>query len=354
MKNYLRNDLIDLVPYDEGDRTRIYKYKLDANESPWDIPERVKKALAKEIMSGGNFNRYPDSNCTLLRKYIGQYCNVFPEQVVVGSGSDEIIQILVTAFVNKGDYVICPTPSFGMYRIFTSISGGKSVEIPLAKNFQYDTENINSAINKHKPKLVFLCSPNNPTGNVIEVNQVLEITKNFDGIVVVDEAYGEFTQGTMISLLDECPNLVVLKTFSKALGLAGLRIGYCICAPELAKQISKVKPPYNVNSFSQKAAIMTLENQDIVKERISEILRQREFLYQTLKQIPGIDVYPSEANFLLIRVPNGTMTWKKLMDKGILVRNFSHNPHLENCLRVTVGDQMANQCFIDAMKEIMG
>jgi len=353
MKNYLRNDLIDLVPYDEGDSTITYKYKLDANECPWDIPKRVKEILAKEIMDGGNLNRYPDSNSTLLREAIGEYCNVSSQQIIVGSGSDELIQILVTAFVDKGESVIFPVPSFGMYKIFTLIAGGKPVEIPLGEDFKYNIEVIKSAICKYNPKLVFLCSPNNPTGNIIGTNEVLEIAKNFEGIVVVDEAYGEFTQETSVNIIDKCPNLVVLKTFSKALGLAGLRIGYSISTPELAKQISKVKPPYNINSFSQKAAIITLENLDTVKKRVNEILQQKEFLYQALKDIRGIKVYPSEANFLLIHVPNGDIVYKKLMNKGILVRNFSKNPYLENCIRVTVGDQIANKAFIDAMKEIM-
>ncbi len=352
MKNYLRNDLVDLVPYAEEEKI-LAKYKLDTNESPWDIPSRVREALVKEIMDGSNFNRYPDSNSTLLREAIGEYCNVSSKQVVVGSGSDELIQMLVTAFIDKGDTVVFPTPSFSMYKIFTLIAGGRPVEIPLGIDFKYNVEDIKSAICKYGSKLVFLCSPNNPTGNIIGTNDVLEIAQNFDGIVVVDEAYGEFTQKSTINLIDKCPNIIVLKTFSKALGLAGLRIGYSISTPALAKQISKVKPPYNINSFSQKAAIITLENLDIVKKRVYEILKQREFLYQALINIPGIKVYPSEANFLLIHVPNGDSTWQKLIEKGILVRNFSQNPYLKNCLRVTIGDQIANQALVDALKEIM-
>jgi len=353
MKNYLRSDLMDLAPYEEGGSEITYKYKLDANESPWDIPDRVKEALARKIMDRANFNRYPDSNSTLLREAIGEYCNVSPNKVIVGSGSDELIQILTTAFVDKGDSVIFPAPSFGMYKIFTLIAGGRPVEIPLDVDFKYSIEAFKSAIYQYKPKLVFICSPNNPTGNIIKANEVLEIAKDFDGIVVVDEAYGEFTQGTAVNLIDKCSNLVVLKTFSKALGLAGLRIGYSISAPELAKQILKVKPPYNINSFSQQAAIITLENFDIVKKRVHEILKQREFLYQALRDMKGIKVYPSEANFLLIRVPNGNHVWQKLLDRGILVRNFSQSPYLENCLRVTIGGHKANQAVIDAMREIM-
>ena len=353
MRNYLRDELINLMAYNEGEGTNTVRYKLDANECPWDMSDLVRKALVKEIIDGPKFNIYPDSNSYYLRKSIGKYCKVSPDQIIVGSGSDELIQMLVTAFVGQGDTVICPAPSFGMYKIFTLIAGGRPVEVPLDKDFQYNPDDFASAISKHKPKLMFLCSPNNPTGNVIELNQVLKMVKDFDGIVVVDEAYGEFTKKTSLDLIDECPNIIVLRTFSKALGLAGLRIGYSVCQSELASQISKVKPPYNLNSFSQRAAIITLENMDTVNKRISKILEQRDLLYQALKGMPSIKVYPTEGNFLLIRVPDGNSTWEKLMDRGILVRNFSHNPYLENCLRITIGDETANQVFLEAIKEIM-
>ncbi len=351
MKIYLREDLVDLKPYDAEEIP--YAYKMDANESPWDLPLEVRQVLAQDLIEGGQLNRYPDSNSTRLRQSIGKYLGVSSKQVVVGAGSDELIQILTTAFVDKGDRVIYPTPSFGMYRIFTQIAGGVPVEVALEQDYEYDLDSFRLALTKHNPKLVFICSPNNPTGNMVEHEKLKDFICEFPGIVVVDEAYGEFTRETMIGWIDQLPNLVVLRTFSKAFGLAGLRIGYCLCNKELANQINRVKPPYNINSFSQKAAILTLENMDIVRERIDEILKQRELMYSALKGIDGIKVYPSQANFLLVQVPDGNSVWQGLYDRGILVRNFSNSPYLQNCLRVTVADEKANQSFIKAMKEIL-
>ena len=351
MKNYLREDLIGLKPYDaEG---KPYVHKMDANEGPWDLPQGVREALAKDLIEGSHFNRYPDSNATNLREAIGKYCGVSPDQIIVGAGSDELIQVLITGSVNKGDRVIYPTPSFGMYRIFTLIAGGIPIEVPLGQEYEYNIDGFYGAISKHNPKLIFICSPNNPTGNTIDPKGLKNLIRDFSGIVAVDEAYGEFTNETVLKWIEEFPNLVVLRTFSKAFGLAGLRIGYCVCSPELAYQINRVKPPYNINSFSQNAAILALENINIVKKRIEIIIEQRKLMYHALKEMNGIKVYPSEANFLLIQVPHGNSVWQELLDRGILVRDFSDYPYLEGCLRVTVADEHANRDFIHAMMQIL-
>jgi histidinol-phosphate aminotransferase len=351
MINYLRDDLIDIKSYDVEAENHVYK--MDANESPWDLPESIRKTLAEELMNGNQFNRYPDSNASRLRQAIGKYCNVSPDQIIVGSGSDELIGMLITAFLDKDDAVVYPTPSFSMYRYFTLIAGGKPVEVPLGKQFQYDLDIYTPVICKYNPKVLFLCSPNNPTGNVLEPDRAKDIIQSFPGVVVVDEAYVEFTNKTILDYVSEYPNLVVLRTFSKAFGLAGLRIGYCVSNSSLINQIRKVKPPYNISSFSQRVATLTLENIDMIKGRLREIIKQREFLFEALKEISSIKVYPSEANFFLIQVKDGNSIWRKLLDRGFMVRNFTDHPYLENCLRITVADEVTNRKFLKVLMDIV-
>jgi len=273
MKNYLREDLRGFKPYEAYQQE--YKYKLDANESPWDLPEKIRIQLSKEIIKGCSFNRYPDSEATDLREAIAQYCDVESENIIVGSGSDELIHILISAFVEKGDNVLCPTPSFGMYKIFTKIAGGNPVEFPLDTAYKYQLNTIMKAIEKYHPKMIFLCTPNNPTGNSMSLSDIKKILKVSPGIVVIDEAYMEFGNKSIAKDILNYPNGIVLRTFSKAMGLAGLRIGYSICNRELASQVYNVKPPYNVNTFSQRAALLCLENLDIIRQRISYIKEQR-------------------------------------------------------------------------------
>lgn len=351
MINYLRKDLWDLKPYDANQQE--CKYKLDANESPWDLPEKIRAKLSNEILKGMNFNHYPDSDATELRKAIARYCNVDPENIIVGSGSDELIHTIISAFIEKGDTVLCPNPSFGMYKIFTKIAGGSPIEVPLDKDYKYQPDLILEMANKYKPKVIFLCTPNNPTGNSIPSSDIKTILDKFSGIVVIDEAYIEFAANSLAEDILKYPNGIVLRTFSKALGMAGLRIGYSISNKDLALQIYRAKPPYNVNTFSQKVAVLVLENIDIINKRISYIKEQRRKLVASLNRIEGIYSYPTEANFVLIKVPDGDKVYNALLERGILVRNFSNHPLLENCLRITVGDEDANKAFYRALKEII-
>ncbi len=351
MVEFVRDDLKDLKPYKAHNIP--HKIKLDANESPYDLPDEIRQQLAKELMEGCRFNRYPDSDATALRQAISRYCGVSPDEVMVGAGSDELIRIIISAFVGKGDAVLSPAPSFTMYGIFTRIAGGMLVEVPLDDNFDYDMSGFYKAIEQHKPKLIFICSPNNPTGNVIDKYELIKLVTAFNGIVVVDEAYGEFLGESVASWMVNYPNAAVLKTFSKAFGLAGLRVGYLIGNRELVEEIYAVKPPYNLNSFSQRAAQLVLENVDIFSSRIAAIVDERERLYEKLRAIKGIDVFPSKANFLLIKVPDGEMVYKKLIGEGILVRNFPDEPRLKNCLRVTIGTKQENEAFLQTLRRIL-
>ncbi|HZJ57765.1 MAG TPA: histidinol-phosphate transaminase [Clostridia bacterium] len=348
--NYLRRDLMNLKAYDAEEKSCIYK--MDANESPWDLPDSFREILARDLMDGKDFNRYPDSKSTNLRRAIGEHWGVSSDQVIVGAGSDELIQILITGFAGKGEGVAYPTPSFGMYQIFTLIAGATPMPIELGEGYEYDMEAFTSAISKYNPKVLFICNPNNPTGNLMDPDQLKKLINAFPGVVVIDEAYGEFAKASMIEYAIQVPNLVVLRTFSKAFGLAGLRVGYCITSPELASQINRVMPPYNLNTFSQDAAVLALANREQMDIRVKKIIEQRQIMYNALGKIDGLRIYPSQANFLLIKVPRGHLTWQQLLDRGILVRDFSGEPYLRDCLRVTIACEEANRAFISSMYEI--
>ena len=351
MKVYLRSGLRDLKPYKANDVP--YRIKMDANESPYDLPGVVKKQLARELLEDSGFNLYPDSDAAVLRESKSGYCKVHPDEIIVGAGSEELIQVIIKAFIDRGEMVLYPDPSFGMYGIFTRNAGGIPVEVPLNDDFSYDTDGFHKAIEQHKPKLIFICSPNNPTGNILELDRLRGLLENFNGIVVVDEAYGEFCSHSAIEYIAQYPNLVVLKTFSKAMGLAGLRIGYLIANKGLVEQISIVKPPYNVSSISQRAARLVLENIDIIRERISKIVAERERLYGKLSRMNGISVYPSNTNFLLLKANGAGKICERLMQEGILVRSFAGNGRLKDCLRVTVGTAEDNDTFLQVLEQIL-
>lgn len=351
MTEYLRKDLKNLTPYTIEHIP--YKIKLDANESPFDLPQSVRKALSAEVIGGLNFNRYPDSDSYILREKLAHNLALHTSQLMVGTGSDELLQIIINAFVSKNDTVLCPHPSFGMYAVFTRIAGGIPVNVQFDEDFAYDMERIFDYIREHKPKMVFLCSPNNPTGNVIDRKDVLDLLNSYNGIVALDEAYVEFGGNSLIRELVEYPNAIVLRTFSKAFGLAGLRVGYLAACKELAEDLYRVKPPYNMSSFSQRAACIMLDNIEIINERAAEIIRSREKMFRSLKGINGLKPYPSQANFILAKFEDAEGVYGRLLKSGILVRNFQNNHLIRDCLRITVGENHENDNLIGSLQQIM-
>lgn len=348
---YLRKDLQNLLPY-KADNKR-YKVELNSNESPFDIPDDTKKRLISHINSGNIFRKYPDPDAVHLRKAIAKYCNVGLENTLVASGSDELIHMITNAFVDKGEYVLCPTPSFGMYEIYTQLAGGKPVKIQLGENYNFDPDSFLAAGDKYNAKMVFICNPNNPTGTVTDKKDIEYIAKNFNGVVVIDEAYFEFYGNTMIDLASKYDNIIILRTFSKAFGLAGLRIGYLIANKDLVDEVYITKSPYNINTFSQLAALELLKDFHIAKERIDYIVTERERLYEKLKSLDKVKVIPSKANFLLIKLDNSQYVYEKLLQAGILVRSFSENSPLSNCLRVSIGNKEENILFFNTLKSVL-
>lgn len=318
------------------------RIKLDANESPYGFTDAVSKT------SGIKTNRYPDPEAKALKRLIAKDLGVKTENILFGNGSDELIYYLITTF---GGPVSCPVPTFSMYGIIGQALGEKKIEVPLDNDFDLDIDRFLVAIKKGIPKLVFLSSPNNPTGNCFSTDRILKIIEASQGLVIVDEAYQPFASETgMLPLLKDYRNLVIMRTLSK-IGLAALRLGFMIADPEIIEEVNKVRLPFNVNTFSQTVATAVLKGKKELRAFIKTVVTERERLLDGLEKIEGITPFPSEANFVLFRVHDPDFVYAALLKKGILLRNIKDV--VKGCLRVTVGTPRENIAFLKALKEIV-
>lgn len=319
------------------------KVKLDANESPYGFKEALK--VLKSIKT----NRYPDPEARFLKKIVSRDFRIKTENILLGNGSDELIYYLITTF---GGPVLYPIPTFSMYGIIAQAIGEKRIEVPLDEEFDLDINKILKTIRKEKPKLIFLSSPNNPTGNCFSLDRILRIIESSSlSIVVVDEAYQPFASVKgFIPLLEDYKNLVIMRTLSK-IGLAGLRVGFLIANEKIINEVNKVRLPFNINSLSQTVAIEVLKDRKILKSYIKSIISERNRLFNELAKIKGIRLYPSEANFILFRVKEPDRIYERLLEKGVLVRNIKGVA--DGCLRVTVGTPEENRIFVKVLKEVI-
>jgi len=313
---------------------------LDANENSYGSP------------LDESFNRYPDPLQWLLKDEISKIKGVPSQNIFIGNGSDEIIDIAFRVFCepSKDNVIICP-PTYGMYKVCAAINDIEVQEILLTEEFQLDVSKILDAVNEHT-KLLFICSPNNPTGNNMRRMDIELLLNNFSGVVIIDEAYINFSrQKTFIQELIEYENLIVMQTLSKAWGLAALRLGLGFTSEKIIDLFNKVKPPYNINQSSQKLGIKALENINKVNENIKKTVEQRNFVLQQLSQFNFIQkIFPSDANFILIRVKDANRLYQYLLSKEIIIRNRSKEPLCENCLRITIGTALENETLINALK----
>ena len=310
---------------------------LDANENPYDDE---------------NLNRYPDPNQIALRHSLSEYVDAPIENIFVGSGSDEIIDLLIRLFCRPGrDEVLIIEPTYGMYRVCAEVNGINVSTCLLNDEFDIEMSTLRSALSR-KTKIVFCCSPNNPTGNRLSVTELLEYTKSEGIITVIDEAYLEFSKTDSVSRLrDEYPNLVVLRTLSKAWGLAGIRLGYAVAAPEIVSYLMSIKLPYNVNVLSSNSALEALSNRTNMEKKLSEIISERKRLIGEFNKLTVFEeVYPSEANFILLKSEYSEKIKQTLAGNGILVRDRSADPLLENCLRISVGTPEQNDKLLSVLK----
>jgi len=325
--------------------------KLEANENFF-IPRDFFSQIFGELEGELDPRLYPQSEKMELINALSEYLALPSECFVVGNGSDELIETVVRAFLRRSERCISISPTFAMYRIIVEAQGNKYDTVPLGEEFSLDADALLSKI-RSETVLCVLCSPNNPTGNQFELNSVRKIVEEFKGIVVVDEAYVEFAPLSIKDAIEEFNNLIVLRTFSKAFGLAGLRIGYALTCPKLASALRRVQLPYNVNKFSMRVASKVLERRDVVLDAAEGVKTERRRLIKRLKEITGIKAFNSDANFVLVKTEkDAEAIFRGLRDEGILVRNIGDIPNLGKCLRITVGLPEMNDRLINALEDV--
>lgn len=341
LNQLLRENIKNLKPYSSArdefkGEASIF---LDANENSFGSP------LTKW------YNRYPDPLQLQVKEKLAAIKGVPAENIFLGNGSDECIDLLIRAFCVPGEdnILICP-PTYGMYEVSAHINDVAIRKVPLTATFQLDLPAIEEAVDDHT-KLIFLCSPNNPTGNALNREDIEVILNNYFGIVVIDEAYINFSaHRTFTQELEDYPNLVVMQTLSKAWGLAALRVGMAFASEEIIGVMNRIKPPYNINQASQDLVLRALEEVGQVNDMIREIVQQRELLKESLLKLKLVqNVYPSDANFLLVKVDAARETYNKLLEKGIVVRDRSNVILCEECLRITVGTPLENKKLVEAL-----
>lgn len=323
--------------------------KLNQNENPFDWPKAVKEEIGRFCVERP-WNRYPPFIPDALRDALAVYAGAPGSGVIVGNGSNEMLLVLLISLVKNNAAAILCQPTFTVYRLLAEGLGAKPHEVPLAPSLQYDVPAIIEAVKRNPSGLLVLCSPNNPTGSTVSETDLRKILQQHTGFCVLDQAYVEFGGYDAVPLLREYPNLIITRTFSKAFSGAGLRIGYLLGTPEVVKEIIKIKLPYNINFFSEKTALVLLKNLDVVKERLALIIAERDVLAAFLQSLPFDNVYRSSANFILVRCRKKRELFDFLKKEGILVRDVSSYPMLENCLRISVGSSEENK----VMKKALG
>jgi len=345
----LRKEVLELHAYHVPDSFGYIK--LDAMENPYTLPQTLREEIAA-IVGNAAINRYPDPNPAVLKEKI---CGTLglPQgmEVLLGNGSDELIQLLALALNKTGATLLSVEPSFVMYRMIAIYTGMRYVGVPLAVDFSLDLAETLAAIEREQPALVFLAYPNNPTGNLFSARDVREIIAASPGLVVLDEAYYAFASDSFIPHLASYPNLLVMRTFSK-LGMAGLRLGFLAGSKAWLGQLEKLRLPYNVGVLTQLVAGKLLAHHEVLLQQAEQIRKDRAWLHQQLNEIRAVQVYPSEANFLLFRVADANAVFNGLKQRGVLIKNLDGgHPTLKDCLRVTVGTHAENERFMLALKE---
>ena len=323
--------------------------KLNQNESPFDVPDSLKDEILNAVRSK-SWSRYPEPMQMDLVKALATHAGVDPAGLIVCNGSNTLIQLVLGVISAPGVNVVIPSPSFSLYGLYTDVFSGNVINVSLTGAYGFDVAAICKAAKGENVRLIILCSPNNPTGCAISNADLDTLLSETNALVMVDEAYGEFHTETAIDLLPKHPNLIILRTFSKAFGAAGLRIGYLIAHPQLRDEIIKGKIPFDINVFSHTAAMTILTQKDLIAERINFICAERDRVYQALEKMNGITVYPSHANLLLFEVTDPNAVFNGLIEQGVLIRNVTSYPMLDRALRVSIGTPEENDHFLEALQ----
>ncbi len=346
-----REELAGLIPYDAKD-VRV-DVMLASNENPANLPAEVLDKIAARVKEFP-FNRYPDPLANGLRTLIAEANGLERGNVLIGNGGDELIFDLLLAWGGPGRKMLDFPPTFTMYGIDAEVTGTARVVQPRDEEFNIDAQALLSRLGDGDVDVVMISHPNNPTGTLTPETLLIDVLNATDALVLVDEAYFEFSRHTMRPHMSRHPNLVILRTFSKAFSLAGMRVGYLLGHEDVVRELTKVRQPYSVDSFSQMVASVVFRERQVFEAGVQEIVRNRDTLMHGLREMTGVIPFPSEANFILFRVDHAPAVWRDLLhNHSILVRDFSRTPGLEDCLRVTVGTAEQNERFLKAMDEIL-
>ena len=349
VEQIIRPEILRLSPYHVPSSSGMIK--LDAMENPYSLPETLQEEIA-QLVTTISANRYPDSNSVSLKSSLRETMEIpMGMDIMLGNGSDEIIQIIALALARPGAVLMSVEPAFVMFRMIATYSNMEYIGVPLKADFSLDLDLMLDAITKHQPAIIFIAYPNNPTGNLFDVEAVSRIIESAPGVVVVDEAYHAFAGSSFIDKLSEYPNLLLMRTLSK-LGLAGLRLGFLTGRPEWLIQLEKVRLPYNVGVLTQEVARKILQYPDILQQQVDAIKAERVVMNKYLNVLDGVEVFPSDANFILFRVNKASQIFSELKQRNILIKNLDgSHPLLKNCLRVTIGTPDENKQFLQALQE---
>jgi len=347
----VRSEILALEAYPVADAAGMVK--LDAMELPYRLPEALRRELAARL-AAAQINRYPEPTGRRLREKLAERMQVPAGMaLLLGNGSDDLIQIVTFTLARPGAVMLIPEPTFVVYRLNANLSGMRLESVPLRADFAFDRDAFLAKLRETQPALVFIAYPNNPTGVLYDEEDVVAVLREAPGVVVLDEAYHAYARRSFLPRLAEFPNLVVMRTVSK-LGLAGLRLGYLAARPQWVSEFNKVRQVYNVNVLTQVAAEFALEHLDVLEAQAETVRAERAGLAAQIAGLAGVTVFPSEANFLLLRVPDAARTDENLRRQGVLVRNFhGAHPLLANCLRVTVGTPEENLILLSALREAL-
>jgi histidinol-phosphate aminotransferase len=356
IKNLVQEEVKGLSSYEvktileQKPDEKIVKMNLNENFA---VPTKLIEKLLLDACRSIDVRAYPPPRGCLAVKAISDFLGLSTSEVSVANGADEIMDLLMKVFIRRGSKVMVAEPTFPMYTFFAELYGGKKVSVMLKRDFSLDVDAILKKADKDT-RLLFVCSPNNPTGNQFRESDIKRLLDEFKGVVVVDEAYVDFASGSVIKWVRDYDNLAVLRSFSKAFGLAGLRLGYLASSKHLVKYVQRVVGPFNVNSVTQQAIVLALQNWSYFKERLDLVVAEREWLMKNLKQIDGVTPFPSDANFILFKVTQDRLSsaalTERLENRNVLVKDRGHLPLLENCIRVTVGTRSMNEAFVSALK----
>lgn len=325
--------------------------KLNQNENPWDAPERIKDEVLRRF-AARKWSRYPDFIPASLHERLAEFAHWKSDGIIAGNGSNELIQALLMVTVAAGKTVLISEPTFALYRQIATVLGGEVLSVPLTNALQYDGAALQKMIEEKQPDVTIICSPNNPTGCVIDDDQLRSLLRASRGLVVIDEAYHEFAEHTVVPLLNEHENLIVLRTFSKAMAFAALRLGYLLAAPDLAREIRKAVLPYNLNAFSQIAAEVAVENYSELRPRITRIIEERGRLFVELAKVRGLEPVDSRGNFMVVKSARDPQEiYRELLERDILIRDVSGYPMLRDYFRVCVGTPEENDYLLEKIRE---